>query len=344
MVTDGTQVHAGRRNSKRGSTNRDVGPSTRLDPGPGAKRPWTRLKLGNFLAVSVGSPPLPHGVSRLILSPPPTVAFAHRTVRAQCWLTMSIRSQGFLGDEAESKRTEIRNAYPGPFNRLAELNAISHEYLQSLQLAERTEPHVWAAAFYIRGLTCFQSIVILSERGLVDDVASLCRTLLQVHFRSAAIAQDSTVINRLKASAENLRKQRAEGFESGKFQTPANVAHVDWRTKISEIETIIDQLGRSQTNDWELFKLGNCDPRDYNAYQLFSDAAHVSVIELQKLMKFDASGHFAGFRYGPHDRNLVALALYAAQIMMDILESTDKVMAIGLPASLREFQNRIVSS
>jgi hypothetical protein len=257
---------------------------------------------------------------------------------------MPIRSRGFLGEEAENKRREIRAAYPGVFARLDELNSLCHEYLLRLQTASRTEPNIWTATLFIRGLLCFQSIVILSERGLIEDVAALCRTLLQVHFRSAAIAQDSSVIARLKAAAESLRKKRAEGFRSGKMPAPPDVASIDWSAKIAEIDGILDKLGRSEANDKELFVLGKCDVRDYNAYQLFSDAAHVSVTELQKLISVDPLGNFAGLRYGPHDRQLAPLVIYAAQILTDILESTDKVMQVGLPPALQEFRNRVVSS
>jgi Family of unknown function (DUF5677) len=257
---------------------------------------------------------------------------------------MPIQSHGFLGGEAEKQRAEILAEYRGVFARLNELNDICHEYLVALQKASRTEPKVWTAAFYIRGLLCFQSIVILSERGLIEDATALCRTLLQVHFRTAAIAQDHTVISRLKATAESLRKKRAQGFESGKLATPTNVSDVDWKIKIAEIDAILDELGRSEAHDKELFVLGKCDTRDYNAYQLFSDSAHVSVTELQKLMKFDTQGHFVGLKYGPHDRQLVAVAIYAAQIMMDILANADKVLAVGLPPNLEQLRNRVVSS
>jgi hypothetical protein len=58
--------------------------------------------------------------------------------------------------------------------------------------------------------------------------------------------------------------------------------------------------------------LGKCEARDYNAYQLFSDSSHVSVTELQKLMKFDTQRLFVALKYGPHDRQLVAVTIYAA--------------------------------
>ncbi len=73
-----------------------------------------------------------------------------------------------------------------------------------------------------------------------------------------------------------------EDFQSGKLPVPPNVADVDWSAKIEEIDASLDQVGRSEANDRELFTLGKCDSRDYNAYLLFSDAAHVSATELPK--------------------------------------------------------------
>jgi hypothetical protein len=254
---------------------------------------------------------------------------------------MPILHRGFLGKEAENKRGEIRAGYAKVFDTLEEVNILGHEYLRKLQLGSRNEPNVWSAAYFIRGLECFQSIVILSERGLVHDGAALCRTLLQVHFRSAAIAEDRKVIARLKASALSYQKQRAKDFQSGKLRIPPNVADVDWSAKLVEIEASLEQSGRSEANDWELFTLGNCDRRDYNAYLLFSDAAHVSATELQKIIKIDANGHFSGVTYGPHDRNLAAFASYAAQILIEILQNTEKVMQVGLPIGLPDLSDRV---
>jgi len=53
---------------------------------------------------------------------------------------------------------------------------------------------------------------------------------------------------------------------------PRNLSDVDWKIKIGQIDAIMDEPGRSEANDKDLFVLGKCDPRDYNANQLFSDS------------------------------------------------------------------------
>ena len=56
----------------------------------------------------------------------------------------------------------------------------------------------------------FQSLIIRSEHGCIEDVRALCRTVLQACFRLAAIATDPTVVNRIAASASayDLDQQR----------------------------------------------------------------------------------------------------------------------------------------
>jgi hypothetical protein len=69
-------------------------------------------------------------------------------------------------------------------------------------------------------LMTFQSLIILAERGCVEDIRALCRTLLQAHFRLAAIAADPMVINRILASACDLDRERLKRFKSGAFKMP----------------------------------------------------------------------------------------------------------------------------
>jgi hypothetical protein len=47
------------------------------------------------------------------------------------------------------------------FGHLREVNQLCHEYLRELTINNKNGPQVFAAAYFARGLTCFQSIVPL---------------------------------------------------------------------------------------------------------------------------------------------------------------------------------------
>jgi Family of unknown function (DUF5677) len=159
---------------------------------------------------------------------------------------------------------------------------------------------------------CFQSIALLSERGRVEDVCSLCRTLLQVRFRLAAITKSPEGYKRILASAQGHRAERARKILSGKLKVPEDFRNVDWGKLLADIGSEFEQFGRSQANDKELMELGGCE-LDRNAYLILSDAAHASWASVKDLCVYE-NGSFKGFVYGPHDRELVPMAGYAANL------------------------------
>ena len=186
----------------------------------------------------------------------------------------------------------------------------------------------------------FQSLVLLLEQGCIEDAVALCRTLLQGYYRLAAIAADPTVINRVFATAVNDQKRRFEFYKSGRLKLPANVT-IDLDAKIAEAEAEIKKLGGSMTNDYELAEIGGCQA-DYSAYLLMSDAAHTSPSDLRSFLKFDQSGHFLGYNYGPHDRELASYAGYILVLQRDNLVNANKIIRGTLPSRFADFQKRSI--
>jgi hypothetical protein len=110
---------------------------------------------------------------------------------------MPLHEHGFLGAEADKDRQQILQKYADLFALLKDLNSICHEYLRTAKCNYQSFPYFQVSTYFMRGLMTFQSLVILSERGCIEDVRALCRTLLQASVRLAAIAVDSTVIYRI---------------------------------------------------------------------------------------------------------------------------------------------------
>ena len=109
---------------------------------------------------------------------------------------------------------------------LRELNDVSHEYLRGLRLDLQNEFHIFTVTYFIRGLSTFQSLIILLEHGCIDDARALCRTLLHTHFRLAAIAAKPSVLNRIRAtaSAKLRRGSNPTRLASAKYRP----AHARW--------------------------------------------------------------------------------------------------------------------
>jgi Family of unknown function (DUF5677) len=255
---------------------------------------------------------------------------------------MSLLENGFLGTEAEQRRQQILQGYAEFFALLKELNCICHEYLRTTKYHHGEGSHTSAVSYFMRGLMTFQSLIILSEHGCVEDVFALSRTLLQVRFRLAAIAADPAVVNRIVANALDLDRQRLRRYKSGELKMPPDASHVDLDAKIAELDDAIEKHGGSMINDKELAEIGGRLSDYYTAYQLQSDAAHASPSDLTSLLAFDRYGNLLGFSYGPHDKGLLMNIAYAASLQMDNLVNVDKVIKSGISATFSDFQNRFL--
>jgi Family of unknown function (DUF5677) len=253
---------------------------------------------------------------------------------------MPLLEHGFLGAEGNKTRQQILQKYAEFFKLLKDFNDICHEYLRGLNLDLGAELEVFTVAYFIRGLVTFQSLVLLLERGCLDDVRVLCRTLLHTYFRLAAIAADPSALNRIRATAISEQKRRLESFKSGERKRPPNVANVAFDALIAEADAALDKIGRSETNEWELARDGGC-LKDYDfAYAVLSDAVHTSISDVRSFLKFGHKGNFLGYIYGPNDKDLATFAGYILVLQSDNLTNTDKVLKRGLPTSFAEFQKR----
>jgi hypothetical protein len=252
---------------------------------------------------------------------------------------MPLLEHGFLGAEGDKTRQEILKKYADLFTLLKDLNDISHEYLRRLELNPRNRSHWFAATWFIRGMMTFQSVLLLLERGCIEDASALCRTLLQAYIRLAAIAADPRVINRILATAFSDQRKRLGFYKTRRLKLSSNAAPVNLDALIAKKDAEIQKLGGATITEYELITIGKTE-EDYATYLRLSDAAHTSPNDMQSILKFDKKGNFLGYIYGPHDRDLATFAVHAAKLQSNNLINTNKVIKGELPASFTDFQNR----
>lgn len=253
---------------------------------------------------------------------------------------MPLLKHGFLGTEGERIQQQILKKYSELFGHLRDLNDICHEYLSGLRIDCEAETEVFTIAYFIRGLKTFQSLILLLERGMLDDVRVLGRTLLHTHFRLAALANDPAVLKRIRASALLEQKKRLESYKSGKRKVPANANNIDLDQLIAQAQSQLQKMGGSGINEKELAKIGG-RLRDYDeAYAILSDAVHTSLSDVLPSMKFGHKGNFLGYIYGPHDRDLAMYAGYLLTLQSENLVNTNEVIKRQLPVSFEDFKKR----
>jgi hypothetical protein len=198
-----------------------------------------------------------------------TYSLNHRRNDTKPTRPMPLLEHGFFGAEADKTRQEILKKYADLFTLLKDLNDISHEYLRRLELNPRNRSHWFAATWFIRGMMTFQSVLLLLERGCIEDASALCRTLLQAYIRLVAIAADPRVINRILATAFSDQRKRLGFYETRKLKLPPNTAPVDLDALILKKDAEIQKLGGATITEYELITIGKTEelPASFTDFQ-----------------------------------------------------------------------------
>src|SRR5690349_16178542 len=90
---------------------------------------------------------------------------------------MPLEDDGFLSEEAQKHAAKAAAEYRQVFNHLKDANAKAHQFLHEVRFNPEDGKHVFALAFFARGLSAFQALKILAERGFISECRVTCRNL-----------------------------------------------------------------------------------------------------------------------------------------------------------------------
>lgn len=254
---------------------------------------------------------------------------------------MPLHEQGYLGSYGEYWSEQHRQKHADLYGCLGAVNRVCHDYLKELQINVEDGKQILTTALLTRSLTCFQSVLVLSERGFADDVRSSNRILLEIQFRLAAIAKVEDAFKRIILDAEVKRKKRLENIKTGKIPPSPEVVNVDLDAELSKCEATIAKSSAVELTVKQLSEMGGLKTSYYTVYPLLCDAVHVSAADLETFVEFDENHKVVGFNYGPHDRELIPYVLLAASLQLGNLAITDSVLRRGLPSRFQSVSDQV---
>src|SRR6266446_9630825 len=172
---------------------------------------------------------------------------------------MPLHERGYLGSYGANWSEQHRQQHADLYRCLDDVNRLCHDYLQNLQINAEDGKQILTTALLTRSLTCYQSILLLSERGFVDDVRSSNRILLEIQFRLAAIAKEENAFKRIILDAEVKRKKRLENIKAGKIPPTPEVENVDLDAEIAKCEATITESGGVELTVKQLAEIGGLE-------------------------------------------------------------------------------------
>jgi hypothetical protein len=248
-------------------------------------------------------------------------------------LRMSFDSNGFLGKQIDENRMDFVQKHQDLFVFLEGLNQFAVEIKDKFVIRNQNPRELIIGALYIKVLQSFESIIILSQRGLESDAKSILRVMLEAAFHLKAICID-----------EEFYKDYIKGDDYEKFKLYNRVSKDDNGIFSSEIKKLvtnekIDNLKktvwRRQENPLEIYKVAQ-RALMYDFYQLvygtMSADVHTSVRSIEKFYGLNDDGMVEYLYFAPQYNEIeIAVILTACSVLNIILSSTCSFFNFNYP-------------
>jgi hypothetical protein len=196
---------------------------------------------------------------------------------------------------------EIRAKYAPWFTVADEAHRLAAKVLPQLQPPADDNTRLLAALLFGRLLTSFESAYLLTEQGLCGDARTVLRAMVESTIFLGAVVTDPKVIdllvtrhivNEWKLVAAWLADPQAVESTS-----PENLERLN--AKLTENRADNPEVKRDPIDVQELAKSSNLLWLYNTAFRVLSgDAAHTSVLALERHVKTDAAGKIIALRFG----------------------------------------------
>ena len=199
----------------------------------------------------------------------------------------TINESGFCSEDIKEWIEKHRNDNKVWFSFCEKINRFAQNIMLSLEIHENDLTELICATLLTRALSNFQGVIILAERGMLNESRAVLRSLLERTFSLVAIDKNKQIctilvfndyfqkLNYLKAVKRRINEQDFEGD----LQT-INTEIKKIKAEISE--RIIEQFNiRDFACEAELTSLYDTE------YKLLCGSLHVNVSDSEQYLEYD---------------------------------------------------------
>jgi hypothetical protein len=238
---------------------------------------------------------------------------------------------GFLSDQfADWTAQHVRNFAP-QYALCFSLNRHFQRWLLALEVKEfndrgELDPQpLMVACLAARGLSHFQATLLLAQRGMMPEARVVTRSLLEVTFRLAAIAQHAEIAREYILEDNRLRKDLMERLDKLSANGRGSFTVAERDAARAAIDAALDEYGgKKYSVYWYAEQAGMAD--FYNsAYALLSVTVHAQARDLQHYAETDESGRITSLILKPNDDGASIVLMAVQECLLVILEQAQSV-------------------
>ena len=206
--------------------------------------------------------------------------------------------EGFLSPAISEWINRHRLANQGWFSLADALNCVAMRLMPSLTVPEDDNVFL-AVLLFLRGLSSFQSAVLLAERGMTQDARTLARGCFENVFLMGALCRDPSFAAAFVGDDFSRRAKVAKPLLKLPNGSGLNAEHIEKLTRfMSDFENL--KMSAKPINIADAARsAGLSDIYDVYYRGLSTDASHASVTALNRYVEADEYSMIVGLRWGP---------------------------------------------
>jgi uncharacterized protein DUF5677 len=259
-------------------------------------------------------------------------------------VVMPFEQDGFLAPEMSEWIRQHCTDHRLHFDVAHQFNRRAHEIVKAFRVRENYGQQLVCTALYLRGLDYFQGVVLMAERGMVNDAKVLHRTQLEATFACCAVAKDESVMMQFlagdvhaKKKALSKLKRNAEGGVAALSE--AELAEVEKELAACQQEIKVDRPLET-TAEWLAQKAGMHDWY-LSAYAYLSGAVHSGPRDVEQYLDIEADGTLRGFLWGPNDALIPKVLVTSCETLSFAMRAAEQVYDLAGHGELYETLARI---
>jgi len=197
----------------------------------------------------------------------------------------SFREVGFLSEQCRYGDIASQIKQSGYYTVSSDLNKLGQTVLNNCHIHPDDEKEVYLTLHFQRMLSHFQSIVMMSERGMTHQVEIMTRCLLELLFNLVAYHQNDDLLEAMIMGDDDQRREVLIKLYNEQQESPTFT-----ESELNYLKKAINSADKIDRGDFHVFmkaELAGLLNEYRTTYALLSESVHSSLHSLKADLELD---------------------------------------------------------
>ena len=248
---------------------------------------------------------------------------------------------GFLQGSVDNWVRKHRASYQAFVSDAETLNRICHGFLSGRSIALDNPRQLVVSVLFVRMMELYQSVLLLTFRGMRSASAVSFRALIEAYFHFEAIRDDEWYLDEFLDQFHVDRYRLASGIAKSESEGLAELREYFTTDRIEAAKRDKEAAGAKKITTETAAKRGGNEGIYRTVYALLSAEVHTSARSLEShLVWDDESQSISGFRYGPDECNYAKQVGLSIVLLSNAFEEVCRVFEEACVSDVQEIKDR----